>query len=146
MLEKLLEGIGHALINQRAGMEQVVYNHLHAERETSLLTVTRSTFNFNGQLPVRYTADEEGISPPLAWDDCPTEAAAIAIIVEDADSPTPHPLVHAIAVDRDANDRSLAEGELSAPDRPHVGVDIGRNSFFEHGIAPCERCNKSQWI
>ncbi|MEO7205458.1 MAG: hypothetical protein ABI145_01400 [Steroidobacteraceae bacterium] len=29
MLERLPEELGHALINQRAGMEQVVYNRLY---------------------------------------------------------------------------------------------------------------------
>ena len=38
MFEKLPEGIGHALINQRAGMESVVYNHLHAQRVAGRLS------------------------------------------------------------------------------------------------------------
>ena len=44
MLEKLPESLGHALVNQRAGMEQVVYNNLHAQRETSRLTVSSPAF------------------------------------------------------------------------------------------------------
>src|SRR6201985_2211472 len=99
MLGKLPEAVGHALVNQRAGMEQVVYNHLHAYREVPRLSVSSPAFALNGALPVRYTASAEEMSPPLAWGDCPPDTAAVAIIVEDADSPTPHPLVHAIAID-----------------------------------------------
>jgi Raf kinase inhibitor-like YbhB/YbcL family protein len=134
MLEKLPEVLGQALINQRAGMEQVVYNHLRAQRETARITVESPSFVFNGRLPKRYTADGEGISPPLGWGDCPAGTASIAIIVEDADSPTPHPLVHAIAVDLPASARSLDEGALT--DHPGSGLEMGSNSFFKHAWLP----------
>jgi Raf kinase inhibitor-like YbhB/YbcL family protein len=135
MLEKLPEGLGQALVNQRAGMEQVVYNRLHAQRETPRITVESPTFVFNGCLPKRYTADGEGISPPLSWDDCPAGTASIAIIVEDADSPTPHPLVHVIAVDLPADARSLPEGAMT--DTQQGGeLEMGSNSFFKHAWLP----------
>jgi Raf kinase inhibitor-like YbhB/YbcL family protein len=134
MLEKLPEALGHALINQRAGMEQVVYNHLHAQRETPRIAVESPSFVFNGRLPTRYTADGDGISPPLSWGDCPPGTASIAIIVEDADSPTPHPLVHAIAVDLPAASRFLADGAMT--DQPGGGLEMGSNSFFKHAWLP----------
>ena len=136
MLQKLPDSVGHALVNQRAGMEQVVYNHLHAYRDVPRLSVSSRAFAFNGALPVRYTADGEGISPPLAWGDCPADTAAVAIIVEDADSPTPHPLVHAIAIDVAREDRALAEGALSAPNETPPQLEIGTNSFFRHSWLP----------
>lgn len=136
MLEKLPERVGQALINQRAGMEQVVYNHLHAQRDLPRLSVSSPTFAFNARLPVRYTADGEGISPPIAWSECPADTAAVAIIVEDADSPTSHPLVHAIAIDVTREDRALAEGVLSAPNETPPELEIGSNSFFRHSWLP----------
>jgi Raf kinase inhibitor-like YbhB/YbcL family protein len=136
MLEKLPESIGHALVNQRAGMEQVVYNHLHAQRDIPRLTVSSPTFAFNGRLPVRYTADGDGISPPLTWGDCPADTASVALIVEDADSPTPHPLVHAIAIDVASEDRAIPEGALSAPHETPPELEIGTNSFFRHSWLP----------
>jgi Raf kinase inhibitor-like YbhB/YbcL family protein len=135
MLEKLPEAVGQALINQRAGMEQVLYNHLHARRETSRIAVESRAFVFNGCLPKRYTADGEGVSPPLSWSDCPAGTASIAIIVEDADSPTPHPLVHAIAVDLSADTRSLPEGALTEHQRGGE-LEMGSNSFFKHAWLP----------
>lgn len=136
MFEKLSEHVGHALVNQRAGMEQVVYNHLHAKSDLPRLSVSSPAFTFNGRLPVKYTADGEGISPPITWGDCPAGTASIALIVEDADSPTPHPLVHAIAIDRTPAGRSLAEGDLSAPNDAPSELEIGSNSFFRHSWLP----------
>jgi Raf kinase inhibitor-like YbhB/YbcL family protein len=136
MLEKLPEIVGHALINQRAGMEQVVYNLLHRERDTARLSVSSPKFVFNGRLPTRYTADGEGISPPLEWDAVPAGTGSIAILVEDADSPTPHPLVHAIVVDIGSEIRALDEGALASRDHEGAGLETGQNSFFRRAWLP----------
>jgi Raf kinase inhibitor-like YbhB/YbcL family protein len=136
MLEKLPESMGHALINQRAGMEQVVYNLLHRERSSARLSVTSPSFVFNGALLTRYTADGLGVSPPLEWDAVPAGAGSIAILVEDADSPTPHPLVHAIVVDLGAEIRSLAEGALASPKHAGAGLETGPNSYFQRAWLP----------
>src|SRR6202789_2168163 len=136
MLEKLPESIGHALINQRAGMENVVYNQLHARRVVARLDVRSRAFVFNARLPPQYTADGEGISPPLAWDDIPGDTDSIALIVEDADSPTPHPLVHAIVVDIARKDGMLEEGALHSPNHRGVGLERGRNRFCDRGALP----------
>ena len=136
MLEKLPQSVGHALINQRAGMEQVVYNMLHRERECARLWVSSPTFVFNGCLPTRYTADGEGISPPLEWDAVPAGAGSCAILVEDADSPTPHPLVHAIVVNIGSEIRALEEGALNSPHHVGSGFDTGQNSFFRRAWLP----------
>jgi Raf kinase inhibitor-like YbhB/YbcL family protein len=136
MLEKLPESIGQALINQRAGMESVVYNQLHAQRVVTRLGVRSRAFVFNARLPPQYTADGEGISPPLAWDDVPGDADSIALIVEDADSPTPHPLVHAIVVDIAPKDSVLEEGALNSPNHRGAGFETGRNSFFKRAWLP----------
>lgn len=136
MLEKLPESLGHALINQRAGMEQVVYNLLHRERETARLWVSSPTFVFNGCLPTRYTADGAGISPPLEWDGAPAGTASFAIVVEDADSPTPHPMVHAIVVNIGSEIRTLDEGALNSPHHVGSGLDTGQNSFFRRAWLP----------
>lgn len=73
MLEKLPESLGHAFVNQRAGMESVVYNRLHAHRATARLDVASRAFAFNSRLPAIYTADGAGISPPVAWHDVPPD-------------------------------------------------------------------------
>jgi Raf kinase inhibitor-like YbhB/YbcL family protein len=136
MLEILPESIGHALINQRAGMENVVYNLLYRDRRVLRLRLHSPAFAFNARIPPRFTADGDGISPPLSWDEIPQEADTLALIVEDADAPTPHPLVHAIVVDLDAQSGSLEEGALSSDHHRGVGLQTGRNSFFKHAWLP----------
>ncbi len=136
MLEKLPESVGHALINQRAGMENVLYNELFRHRNTGRLELSSRAFVFNGRLPVRFTADGEGVSPPLSWEGVPREAETLAMIVEDADSPTPHPLVHAIVVGLPARGGSLDEGALNSPNHVGAGVEAGQNSFFQQAWLP----------
>jgi Raf kinase inhibitor-like YbhB/YbcL family protein len=136
MLEILPESIGHAFIHQRAGMENVVYNRLYHERKTARLELRSPAFAFNARIPARFTADGDGISPPLRWDHLPGEADSLALIVEDADAPTPHPLVHAIVVDLKAEDGELEEGALNSEHHRGVGLETGRNSFFKHAWLP----------
>jgi Raf kinase inhibitor-like YbhB/YbcL family protein len=136
MLEKLPESLGHALVNQRAGMENVLYNQLFRQRQTGRLQVRSRAFVFNGRLPTRYTADGDGISPPLAWDDIPDGTTSIVLMVEDADSPTPHPLVHAIVIGLENADGSMEEGALNSPNHLGIGFDTGQNSFFKQGWLP----------
>jgi Raf kinase inhibitor-like YbhB/YbcL family protein len=136
MLEKLPEMIGHALSNQRAGMDNVVYNQLHKVRDVGRLALTSSAFAFNARLPVRFTADGSGVSPPLSWDEVPTDAHELVLLVEDADSPTPHPLVHAIVAALSPCRGDLPEGALDSPDHQGAGLDTGQNSFFKHAWLP----------
>ncbi len=136
MLEKLPESVGHALINQRAGMENVLYNELFRHRNTARLEVSSAAFVFNARIPARFTADGEGLSPPLSWSHVPRETESLALIVEDADSPTPHPLVHAIVVGLSPESGSLQEGALNSPHHVGAGVDTGQNSFFKQAWLP----------
>ena len=136
MLEKLPESVGHALLNQRAGMEKVLYNQLFRERQTGRLDIRSKAFVFNARIPKRFTADGEGISPPLEWDAVPEDTASLALIVEDADSPTPHPLVHAIVFDLGDVDGSIEEGALNSPHHTGCGLATGQNSFFQQAWLP----------
>jgi Raf kinase inhibitor-like YbhB/YbcL family protein len=135
MLEKLPESIGHALIHQRAGMENVVYNQLHRQRAVARIDLHSRAFVFNGPLPTRCTADGDGVSPPLDWDKVPG-TASLALIVEDADSPTPHPWVHAIAIGLESVNGSMEEGALSGSVPEGAALRIGQNSFLSHAWLP----------
>ena len=137
MLENLPDAIGHALRNTRAGLDHIVFNGLDLRAGMSAITVTSLAFVDHGPLPAAYTADGEGLSPPLRWSGVPPGAASLLLIVEDADAPTPRPLVHAIAVDLPAEDGSLPEGALNT-DADHDGSDVktGRNSYLRTGWLP----------
>ena len=135
MLEKLPGAVGHALVHRRAGMEKILFNSDLAAAELGLIEVTSPAFAAESPLPQRYTADGAGISPPLRWRNLPANAATLALIVEDADSPTPEPLVHGIVVDIDPREVGLVEGIFNGP--PEASPEkLGLNSFLLHGWLP----------
>ena len=135
MLEKLPEAIGHALEHQRAGMEKILFNAQRPGAELGLIEITSPAFAPNSQLPQRYTADGAGLSPPLRWRNVPANAVTLALIVEDADSPTPEPLVHGIVVDIDPRELGLVEGIFSG--QPEASPEkLGLNSYLMHGWLP----------
>jgi phosphatidylethanolamine-binding protein (PEBP) family uncharacterized protein len=104
----------------RAGPVTVVDTELTGVNAS--IEVSSAAFGHNEPIPVQYTADGEGLSPPLKWRGVPINAEAVIVLVEDADSSTPRPLVHAIIWDLPGSDASVPEGALSAlwlpPDPP----------------------------
>ena len=136
MLQKLPESVGEALQNQRAGLEHTVIERLKKSSALPLIEVASSAFARENAIPAKYTADGGGVSPPLEWRGLPTETSSVAVIVEDADSPTPHPLVHAIVVNLDVRESSIVEGALDSPEHHGVGLETGPNSFLAHAWLP----------
>ncbi len=136
MLEKLPDFVGHALHDQRAGLDQLAFNRLPLRNGQGAIAVTSLAFVDHGPLPALYTADGEGVSPPLQWTGVPASATSVVLIVEDADSPTPHPLVHAIAVALPVGDGTLRQGALNDDADAPEEVRLGRNSYLRHGWLP----------
>jgi Raf kinase inhibitor-like YbhB/YbcL family protein len=136
MLEKLPDAVGHALRNQRAGLEKIAFNLIDLRGGMSSIEIRSLAFGDHEPIPAQYTADGSGISPPLQWVGIPAGAASLVLIVEDADSPTPHPLVHAIAVELAPQDGSLPEGALKSPHHEGSGVKTGRNSYLQVSWLP----------
>lgn len=133
MLEKVPETLGKALAGVRAGIDETLYESPDVARLPDTLTLTSTAFADGGPLPVRATEDGEGISPAVAWSGIPAEARELVLIVEDADSPTPNPIVHAIVHRLPAADGGIEEGALSggAP-----AIALGRNTFLKTGWLP----------
>jgi Raf kinase inhibitor-like YbhB/YbcL family protein len=136
MLEKLPDAIGHALREQRAGIDKTAFNAVDLRQGMAAITVTSLAFADHAPIPERYTADGAGVSPPLAWTRVPAGAASVLLIVEDADAPTPQPLVHAIVVDLEPGDGALAEAALPSKDNEGAGLALGRNSFLQASWLP----------
>ena len=136
MLEKLPDFVGHALHDQRAGLDQLAFNRLPLRGGQGAIAVTSLAFVDHGPLPALYTADAEGVSPPLQWSGVPASATSVVLIVEDADSPTPHPLVHAIAVALPVGHGTLRQGALDADADAPEATRLGRNSYLRHGWLP----------
>lgn len=136
MLEKLPDAVGHALRNRRAGLDKIAFNLIDLRAGTARITVSSLAFHDHGRIPALYTADGTGTSPPLAWTGVPAGAESLILIVEDADAPTPHPLVHAIAAELAPTDGALVEGALDDADQAPERVHIGRNSYLQAGWLP----------
>lgn len=130
MLEKLPDAIGHALRHRRAGLDQIAFNNSGLRAGMGSLQLGSLAFADHAPIPARYTADGEGVSPPLQWSGVPADATSLVLIVEDADAPTPHPLVHAIAVDLPARDGSLPPGAITDSGEQKDVVHEGRNSYL----------------
>lgn len=113
MLEKLPEALGHALRDTRAGLDKLAYERTPLRSGMGALSVGSLAFADHAPIPAAYTADGEGVSPPLHWTGVPTGCATLVLIVEDADAPTPQPLVHAIVVNLPPADGRLSDGALS---------------------------------
>jgi len=136
MLENLPGQLGHLLQGQRAGLEKIALYRLLAERTVQRLLVHSSAFEHLASIPPAYTADGPGMSPPLDWRGVPRATGSVALIVEDADAPTPNPLVHAIAVNLPATDDFLPLGALTPAQGALPQVPTGLNSFLMHGWLP----------
>lgn len=136
MLEKLPDALGHALRGQRAGLDKIAFQSLDLRGGIAAIDVKSLAFGDHAPIPEQYTADGSGVSPPLQWVGVPAAAASLLLLVEDADSPTPHPFVHAIVVGLPPEDGALAEGALESPDHPGAGYRTGRNSYLQTGWLP----------
>ena len=135
MLEHIPAWLGHAMSGLRAGADKLAIVQLGGNFET--LDLTSPAFAHEARLPPRFTADGEGVSPPLVWSEPPAGTERMVLIVEDADAPTPQPLVHAIIWGLEADARRLAEGAIVADDAGDAaGRDVGRNSYLREGWLP----------
>ncbi|AWN51997.1 YbhB/YbcL family Raf kinase inhibitor-like protein [Methylobacterium sp. 17Sr1-1] len=135
MLEKIPHALGEALSGLRAGLEKTAY-HAEFEAAPAIIHVTSPAFADGAVLPARFTQDGEKLSPPLAWSGLPAGTAALVLLVEDADSPTPKPIVHAIAWDLDPTGDGLPEGALASPGSDGTVEEVGKNTFLKAGYLP----------
>ena len=135
MLEHVPAWLGHALGGLRAGVDTLSIVQLCGDFAT--LDLTSPAFAHDSRLPPRFTADGEGVSPPLVWSTPPVGTERLVLVVEDADSPTLHPLVHAIVWGLGAEAGQLVEGAIVADgDGTTDGRDVGRNSYLREGWLP----------
>ena len=135
MLEKLPHAIGRALKDNRPGLEKTLHETC-AKDAPELITVESSAFLHEGAIPPEHTADGRGVSPPLKWTGVTRDTAAVVVVVEDADSPTPKPLVHLLAYDERGRDGEWTAGEVKGPAGAGAGHAVGRNSFGHDGWLP----------
>ncbi|TVV73688.1 YbhB/YbcL family Raf kinase inhibitor-like protein [Sphingomonas solaris] len=137
MLEHVPGWLGASLRNVRAGHAKLVIASPDLAVGEAVIDLSSPAFAHGARLPERFTADGEGVSPPLLWGEVPTATRALALIVEDPDAPFPNPLVHAIVWGLPAGERGLAEGAIRADgDGEADGRDVGKNSYLTEGWLP----------
>jgi Raf kinase inhibitor-like YbhB/YbcL family protein len=136
MLENLPDALGHLLRDQRAGLELTAFRRIDLRGGTGAIKVTSLAFVDHAPIPEKYTADGAGVSPSLQWSELPADTASAVLLVDEAVSPTPQPLVHAIVVGLAADESALAEAALPSADNPGAGHHVGLNSFLQSAWLP----------
>jgi Raf kinase inhibitor-like YbhB/YbcL family protein len=137
MLEHVPQWLGQALRGLRAGAGKLAIVQPQLGGAFAALDLTSPAFADGARLPPRFTADGEGVSPPLLWGPVPEGTHSLALIVEDPDAPSPQPLVHAVVWNIPPDERRLAEGAIRADGSGGAdGSDVGRNSYFGEGWLP----------
>lgn len=97
----------------QAGAEGLAVAHTELTGVNAIIDVRSPSFEYGGPIPPQYTVDGPGLSPPLQWRGVPVNAEAVVLLIEDPDSHTPRPRVHAMVWDLPGRDASLPDGALS---------------------------------
>jgi Raf kinase inhibitor-like YbhB/YbcL family protein len=93
------------------------------------LTLTSPAFATGGKIPVRYTCDGKGVSPPLRWTAPPRGTRSLTLLVVDPDAPNGN-FIHWRASGISPSARGLREGQ-------HLRKE-GSNSAGTRGwVGPC---------
>jgi Raf kinase inhibitor-like YbhB/YbcL family protein len=135
MLEKLPSMIGRALRSARPGVGELAYNDDSMRDVPERIEVSSPAFGDGEAIPATFSTDGESASPPLSWRGVPDDTEALVLLIEDADSPTPHPLVHAIVWDLPPGDGELPIHALSATSSQ---AGVGRNSLLKRTYLPID--------
>lgn len=136
MLEHVPHWLGSALKGLRAGSDKLAIAHPELGGFEAL-RLSSPAFADGARLPERFTADGEGVSPPLFWTGVPDGTQSLVLLVEDFDAPAPQPLVHAAIWGLPAEAEMLTEGAIRADgDGTPQGGDVGRNSYLGEGWLP----------
>jgi Raf kinase inhibitor-like YbhB/YbcL family protein len=129
----LIRGLPHLIVGgvppERAGDDRLAMTRLGARPEGQL-TIGSPSFTSGGRIPARYTADGEGLAPPLVFGGAPAGTSSLALIVEDPDAPTPNPFVHWLLY-------GIPPGARSPDEALFSGAHLGRNSMLRAAWAGC---------
>lgn len=134
MLGKSHAGHGHNGV--RPWLEKLIYCDPALDVPESI-RVESVAFEDGEAIPPLFTSDGEGNSPPLRWRGVPDGAAAIVLAIEDPDSPSASPFVHALAVRTPGRDDDLIPGALAREGAARdEGLFFGLNSRGEAAWTP----------
>ncbi len=137
MLKDMARQLGQALRPVRPGLLALTTSKYSGFLGMAL-RVSSPAFGEGEPIPVRYTADGQGVFPPLRWEGVPARTASIVLLVEDADLPWIAPGVHLIVHSIPPELTELAEGAIPARlvGPAPEGYACGRNMLARPGWTP----------
>jgi Raf kinase inhibitor-like YbhB/YbcL family protein len=96
-----------------------------------VITVTSTAFREGERIPAEFTCDGRGGSPPLAWDNVPTDAVALALVVDDPDAAR-GTFVHWVVLDIPTTTTGVEAGAV-----PSSGVQARTSAGGASYFGPC---------
>jgi Raf kinase inhibitor-like YbhB/YbcL family protein len=111
------------------------------------MKLTSTAFNHNSEIPRTYTCQGGDISPPLSWNDVPSNAKSLALIVDDPDAPDPaapkRVWVHWVLYNIPISTSGLDEGIRNLP----AGAKDGTNDWGRTGYGgPCPPIGRHRYF
>lgn len=106
------------------------------------MQLTSSAFTDGGNLPAKYTCDGQSISPPIQWQNAPTNTKSFAIIYDDPDAPA-GTWIHWVLYNLPVTTSSLAENITSLPPGTKVGLNTSAQTQYD---APCPPSGTHRYI
>jgi Raf kinase inhibitor-like YbhB/YbcL family protein len=103
-------------------------------RPQGSLTVTSPAFRNGGAIPVDFSCDGRGSSPPLHWSGLPPDTKSVAVVVDDPDAPRGS-FTHWVVYDISPGTTDLPTGAAAQRALPE-GAMQGKNGKGEGGWAP----------
>jgi Raf kinase inhibitor-like YbhB/YbcL family protein len=100
-------------------------------RNKTSMKLTSPYFDTNAMIPEKYTCDGENVNPALSFEDVPSEAKSLVLIVEDPDAPS-KTWIHWVVYHIDPATKEIAENSVPQ------GVDLGMTDFGKPSYGgPC---------
>ncbi len=100
------------------------------------MQISSSAFSHEQKIPTRFTCDGQDISPPLSWQQVPSETKSLVLICDDPDAPM-GTWVHWVFYDIPPGVSQLPEN-IEPAQHPAVGGTQGTSDFGRIGYGgPC---------
>jgi Raf kinase inhibitor-like YbhB/YbcL family protein len=103
------------------------------QRDTNQLKnmrISSPEFQNNGEIPKKYTCDQDGTSLPLKFSDIPAETKSLALIMDDPDAPMTGGFAHWVVFNMNPATSEIAENM-----KPESGIE-GTSSSGKNGYVP----------
>lgn len=112
------------------------------------MSIQSSSFQQNGDIPIRHTCDGHNLSPALGWAGAPAGTRSLVLIVDDPDAPDPNApqttWVHWLLYNIPPGTNGLREG-VSGAELP-AGTLQGLNDWKRQGYGgPCPPVGKHRY-